>query len=333
MPIPESNDTSKRRPGMRLWPEAFESLRLEARAAAEEVHGAPPQDGEPGKGCPHDELVAARSGADELFPYRAAGAYEREIAGIPCRILEPDGPAAGVYLHFHGGGMAIGSPRLNDSENELLARELDLAVVSVDYRLAPEHPYPAALEDARTAARWLLEHGEAFFGTQSVLVGGESSGAYLAAMTLISIRDDLDAIERVKGANLVFGVFDWGRSPSQRGFRAQLGPDWLAPEAMAQFADFYLPGRTDDQRRDPSVSPAFAALAGLPYALFTVGTLDHMFDDTILMATRWCAAGNETELAVYPDCGHGFQWFTETELKRRAIRRIHEFLAEALCRT
>ena len=148
----------------------------------------------------------------------------------------------------------------------------------------------------------------------------------VAAMVLLEIRDDGHGVSPFRAANLVFGVFDWGRSPSQRGFRPNDGPDWLSPEAMAEFADFYLPDLDDDERRDGSVSPAFADLRAMPPALFTVGTLDHMFDDTILTAARWSAAGNTTELAVYPDCGHGFHWFTDTELSRRAVTRIHDFL-------
>jgi acetyl esterase len=317
---------------MRLWPETFEALRSEAFAAAEQVYGAMPGDGVQPDVDPYDGILAARAGGDELFPYRCPSASDRLIDGVRCRIIEPEGEVRGVYLHFHGGGMAIGTPELNDDENEVLARELGVVTVSVDYRLAPEHPYPAAIEDALAVAGWLIANSSTEFGTERLILGGESSGAYLAAMTLLGIRD-LDSIDRVVCANLVFGVFDWGRSPSQRGFRAQSGPDWLAPEAMAQFADFYLPGRTDDQRRDPTISPAFAELHSMPPALFTIGTLDHMFDDTIMTAARWSAAGNETALAVYPDCGHGFHWFTDTELKRIAVQRIHDFLAEKLSRS
>jgi acetyl esterase len=279
-------------------------------------------------GDPLENLMAARGGAASLFPFRAENAEDRTIARVPCRIIEPQSEIKGVYLHFHGGGMALASPELNDDENLLLATELGLAVLSVDYRLAPEHPYPAAIEDGIAVASWLIENSDRTFGTRTLLVGGESSGAYLAAMVLLSLRDGHPDVSPFAAANFVFGVFDWGRSPSQRGFRPGDGPDWLTPESMAEYADFYLPGLTDDQRRDPSISPAFADLSSMPPALFTVGTLDHMFDDTITMATRWIASGNATELAVYPDCGHGFHWFTDTELSRRAVLRIHGFLRE-----
>ncbi|MGK0423220.1 MAG: acetyl esterase/lipase, partial [Ilumatobacter sp.] len=114
--------------------------------------------------------------------------------------------------------MCLASPELNDDENELL-NGLGFTVVSVDYRLAPEHPYPAAINDSVAVARWLVDCAGDEFGTDVLLIGGESSGAYLAAMVLLEIRDDGHGVSPFRAANLVFGVFDWGRSPSQRGFR------------------------------------------------------------------------------------------------------------------
>lgn len=316
---------------MRLWPKEFDQYRSEARDAAEVAYSALAGDPDAPLGDPLDGLTAARAGAPELFTFRADGAVDRTIAGVPCRVIEAPGTPGGVYLHFHGGGMCLASAELNDDENLVLAEKLGLTVVSVDYRLSPENPYPAAIEDSVAVATWLLDNSGQEFGTTTCLIGGESSGAYLAAMTLISLRDASPSTSFV-AANFVFGVFDWGRSPSQRGFRPTNGPDWLSPEAMAQFADFYLPDLTDDERRDAAVSPAFASLSSLPPALFTVGTLDHMFDDSVLMASRWTAAGNHTELAVYPDCGHGFHWFTDTELSRRAVWNIHRFLQDHVVR-
>src|SRR5256885_14386034 len=89
-----------------------------------------------------------------------------------------------------------------------------------------------------------------------MIVGGESAGGYMAAAVVLRIRDELGAIDQVDGANLVFGVYDWGRSPSQRGVRPHDGPDILDPDGIEFFSDCYLPGRTDDERRDPAISPA-----------------------------------------------------------------------------
>ncbi len=83
----------------------------------------------------------------------------------------------------------------------------------------------------------------------------------------------------------------------------------LDPEGISFFSDCYLPGRSDDERRDPSISPAFADLRGLPRALMSVGTCDHLLDDTLMLAGRWAAAGSDVELFVAPDMPHGFMGY------------------------
>jgi acetyl esterase len=296
---------------VRLWPEEFEALRAEARESvaanisafphATRVDGAQPT-----------ELVQRVTFQRELFQQfyvPVAGAVEREIAGVPCRVFAPDGPARAVYLHFHGGGMILGAAAMNDIGNRDLCRRFGMAVVSVEYRLAPEHPYPAGPDDGVAVAGWLVEHAEREFGSGRLLIGGESAGAYLAAAVALRMRDELDAVDRLIGANLVFGVYDWGRSPSQRGIRPMDGPDMLDPEGIAFFGEAYLPGRTDDQRRDPAISPAFADLRRMPPALMSVGGADHLLDDTLMLAGRWAAAGNEVDLFVAPDMPHGFLAF------------------------
>jgi acetyl esterase/lipase len=164
-----------------------------------------------------------------------------------------------------------------------------------------------------------------------LLTGGESAGGYMAAAVLLRIRDELRAAHRVDGANLVFGVYDWGRSPSQRGIRPQQGPDMLTPEGIVFFSECYLPGRTDDERRDPAVSPAFADLHDLPPALLSVGTGDHLLDDTLWLAARWVAAGNEAELFVLPDMPHGFMAFPCSMTKAWA-QRTHDWFEDILAR-
>ena len=296
---------------MELWSQEIEGMRAEARQAV--INGMAPLQallGEP-TSKPSDRLERVRAQRE-----RFAGAYSpvndaqvRQIAGVPCRLFLPDSQAAAVYLHFHGGGMILGAPEMNDAGNLGLCGQFGMAVVSVDYRLAPEHPFPAGPDDGVAVARWLLSHGRAEFGTDRLLIGGESAGGYMAAAVLLRLRDELDAARRFAGANLVFGVYDWGRSPSQRGLRPSACPDSLDPEGIAFFADCYLPNRSDDERRDPSVSPAFADLRGLPPALMSVGSADHLLDDTLMLASRWAVHGNEVELFVAPDLPHGFMAF------------------------
>jgi acetyl esterase/lipase len=297
---------------MRLWNDELEAMRAEGRDAVDAA--LPPilelmgRTGDPTSGPEptRDEQVAKARAAMELSYFPSPEAQLREIAGVPCRVFVPDRPATAVYLHFHGGGMMIGAPQMNDPFNVDFRDRFGVAVVSVDYRLAPEHPYPAGPDDGVAVAEWLVANGEAEFGSERIIIGGESAGGYMAAAVLLRMRDELHAADRVIGANLVFGVFDWGRSASQRGLRGTLGPDLLDPEGIEFFTECYLPGMTDDERRAPSISPAFAALHDLPPAFFSVGTSDHLLDDTLMLASRWAAAGNEVELLVLPEMPHGF---------------------------
>jgi acetyl esterase/lipase len=293
---------------MRLWSDEIEAMRAASRAAVATAFASTAA-----------TFARARTGGESAAPsideeraqlaatfVEVPDGVDDEIAGVPCRVLLPAAPPRAIYLHFHGGGMVRGAPRMNDSTNDELRRRFALAVVSVDYRLAPEHPHPAGPDDGVEVARWLLAHGADRFGTSQLVIGGESSGAYVAAAVLLRLRAEPGAVDGVIGANLMYGMFDWGRSPSQRGVRVSDAPDMLDPRRLQFFADCYLPGRTDDERRHPAISPAFADLCGLPPALFSVGTADHLLDDTLAMAVRWAAAGNDTELFVAPDMPHGF---------------------------
>jgi len=297
---------------VQLWSDEIEEMRPEARAVVAAGLAAIAE-AFAGQGeVPADRREAAihsRQAFAQTYGEPDPSAVDEEIAGVRCRTFRPDGPARAVYLHFHGGGMILGAPEMNDAGNRALADQHGVAVVSVDYRLAPEHPYPAGPDDGVAVARWLLEHGEAAYGSDRMLVGGESAGGYMAAAVPLRLRDVPGAIEHVLGLNLVFGVHDWGRSPSQRGLRPVEGPDMLTPDGILTFTECYLPGLTDDERRAPEISPAFADLRGLPPALFSVGTADHLLDDTLMMAGRYAAAGSEVELFVAPDMPHGFQAF------------------------
>lgn len=214
---------------MQLWSDEIEAMRPEARNVvaqgmavfAERLGrgGTPPED-------PIERAEAQRA----IYAMNFAPSPEmadRVIVGVRCRVALPEGPARAVYLHFHGGGMIVGAPEMSDLGNVAMSKAFQVAVVSVDYRLAPEHPYPAGPDDGVAVAAWLIEHAESEFGTPRLLTGGESAGGYMAAAVLLRVRDELDAVDRFDGANLVFGVYDWGRSPSQRGQRPHVGLDVL----------------------------------------------------------------------------------------------------------
>jgi acetyl esterase/lipase len=304
-----------------LWPAEYEGLRDEAREMAStiaELYGGEAFAGS-GATDPAARLAAQRAALAALEQHSPDGRDET-IDGVTCRVFGADG-SSGTYLHFHGGAMIMGSPRMNDTDNATIAEQLGVRVVSVDYRLAPEHPFPAGSDDCLTVARAELARSDG-----PLVLGGESAGAYYAALTTLRIRDELGLVDRVVGANLVFGVYDLSGTPSNIADRPSDVPDILDGSGMAGLVEAYLPGRTALDARDAAYSPLYADLSRMPPALFTVGHADHLLDDSLFMAARWQAYGNRAELAVYPDCIHGFTGFP-TELATRANDRIAEFLA------
>jgi acetyl esterase len=290
---------------MALWDTELETLRPQFREEAAAFIASIPWNEADGATLPVEERVAAQRRA-ELGGPPSARAVDRMIEGpagpIRLRTFTHERPE-GVLFHIHGGAWMAGSPEMMDQLHEILVDQCHLAVVSVDYRLAPEHPYPAGSDDCETAACWLLEHAANEFGSDRLLIAGESAGAHLAAVTLLRLRDKHHAANRFLAANLIFGAYDLSRTPSQRGVGIAPRTDIL--DGTPWPLDLFLPGMPEEQRRDPDVSPLYADLHGMPPALFSVGTNDHLLDDTLFMAARWEVAGNRTSLLVYPDTPHG----------------------------
>jgi acetyl esterase/lipase len=238
---------------------------------------------------------------------------------IPIRVFIPN-EVHGVYLHIHGGGFVLSHPHHFDETLAETCKRSNVAVVSVDYRLAPENPYPAGADDCESAAVWLLENAKAEFGTEKVVIGGESAGANLSVVTLLRMRDRHD-FTGFLGANLVFGCYDISMTPSQRnwGERNLI----ISTPMIHYFNKHYVP--QVEKRDDPDVSPLYADLANMPPALFTIGTLDPLMDDTLFMHARWFAAGNQAELAVYPGGTHAFNAFP-IKIAKEANDRMYKYI-------
>ena len=273
-------------------PETAEyTARLEALIAqGPPVHTLPPK-----------VIRAAREAGRGLWGplVRSPMAVDREMGGVPVRCFVPPAPR-GVYMHVHGGGWMLGGAHHHDPRNAHLALACGYAVVSVGYRLAPEHPYPAAPDDCEAVARWLVAHSAEEFGTARIALGGESAGAQLALVTMLRLRDR-HGYNGFAGINLTFGAFDLAGTPSQVRWGAR--DLVLSGPTMKWFYDAFVP---EALRRDPDVSPLYADLAGLPPAMITVGTLDPLLDDSLFLYARWRAAGNAATLDVYPGAPHGF---------------------------
>jgi len=242
------------------------------------------------------------------------------------RVISPPGDVRAVMLHIHGGGFAFGTPAMADRDNSALARSAGIATVSVQYRLAPQNPHPAALDDCEAALLWLLGAAQERFGTQRILIGGESVGATLAVLALLRLRDRHQSEKLICGANLVVGCYDFSMTPSQRQSASTL---FLSPERLRATVAAAFPGREPEALRDPQLSPLYADLRGLPPALFSIGTEDAVLDDSLFMAMRWRAAGNLAELAVYPEGPHLFLQLP-TQMAVEGQGRIAAFLGRCI---
>ncbi|MBF6101535.1 alpha/beta hydrolase [Nocardia cyriacigeorgica] len=262
------------------------------------------------------QVVRARAGAPApVDPPAMNEMVAAEGREVPVRIHAPVGGAAnGVLLEFHGGGFYMGSAAGSDTRNRQMADALGVAVVSVDYRLAPENPWPAAPDDAETAALWLVEHAGRRFGTSKLAVGGFSAGSTLAMTTLLRLRDrGLDVFDC---AVLQFGTYDLSaHTPAGR-----LIADEYFLEAYAGAA----PDRTH-----PDISPIYAELSGLPPILMVVGEKDILLQDNLAMAGRLSASGVDVDLRVYPEAPHGFSAHP-TPMAKAAIDDIDTWLGERL---
>lgn len=259
-------------------------------------------------------------------------ARDVELAGrggqIKVRVIRPDRKPTGIYIHLHGGGWVLGAHDMQDVALKTLANETGLCAASINYRLAPEHPYPAAPDDCEDAVLQLLEQGaELLDAPPRFAIGGESAGAHLAVVTLLRLRDGHGITGRVAAANLAYGAYDLSFTPSQLlwGERNLV----LSTPIIRWFSNNFLPEATFEERRDPDVSPVYARLRDMPPALFTVGTMDPLIDDSTFMYERWRTAGNQAELAIYPEGVHAFNQYP-TALARKGNVRQYEFLRRFL---
>nr|WP_202527003.1 alpha/beta hydrolase fold domain-containing protein [Streptomyces sp. SID5770] len=273
-----------------------------------------------GPGTPEElrEARARRSVPAVVDPAAVEETVEAAGRRVPVRILTPaGGPPRGVHLDVHGGGFFMDSAAHGDRRNRALADALRVAVVGVDYRLAPEHPWPAAPDDCEAAALWLAEEAGARFGTSRLTIGGSSAGATLALVTLLRLRDR-GAAGRFAGAALQFGTYDLSaRTPAGR-----------------RIADEYFlrayAGHVED-RTVPDVSPVYGVLDGLPPVLLVVGDEDVLLEDNLALAGRLSSAGNDVELRIYPGAPHGFTGHP-TAMAGTALDGVDSWLRDRIAR-
>jgi acetyl esterase len=276
---------------MPLHPQAQTLLDLLASFGDPPIHESTPA-----------EARAVRKGrqreATESIHHRS----DVDAGGIPARLYRPsDTPDLGLLVYLHGGGWVIGDLDSHDNVCRALANGSGHAVLSVDYRLAPEHPFPAALEDAVTATRWAHANAAALgCRADRLAVGGDSAGANLAAVVA-----QLGPVPLVYQL-LVYPVTDCTRSyPSYTENAA--GP-FLTRDGMGWFIDHYLSGG-QGRPDDPRVSPLFAgdtAVAATPPALVITAEFDPLRDEGDAYAARLGALGVPTSHVRMSAMFHGF---------------------------
>lgn len=235
---------------------------------------------------------------------------------IRARYYTPGQECVGLVIYLHGGGWTFGDIDSHDRACRLLARESGACVLSVDYRLAPEHPFPAGLEDTLAVLRWLREDSELPAIRHRIALAGDSSGANLAMAAMLSLR--ASGARQPEAAALFYGVFqvDWNTG-SHRAFGD--GRWGLSTTRMGWYAANYL-GERPELAVDPLVSPALADPAGLPPVFLNAAGLDPLLDDTLAVAGRLAAAHVPHTLRIYPGVIHGFmQMSSELAAARQAF--------------
>lgn len=261
----------------------------------------------------------ARAKGDGPFPLQphADHAQWLDYEGVRLRLIAPqNSQPRGVYLHVHGGGWMYGQADMQDPYLARLADATGLLVASVDYRLAPEHPFPAGPSDCIVAASWAYGQGG------PVIMGGESAGAHLSLLTAVTLRDQ--GID-LAGLVLNAGCFDLTLTPSVR----QWGSDKLVLNTrdIELFVRHCVPNHMD--ARAPTCSPLYAHLDGLPPCFISVGTNDPLLDDSLFAHQRLQAANVPSALAVAPGGCHVFHSF-DLDIAAQAEAATHAFLNSLL---
>jgi len=243
-----------------------------------------------------------------------AGSVKAEWVGAPGTTADR------AVLYLHGGGYAIGSINTHRALAAGISHAAKARVLLIDYRLAPEHPHPMAVEDATASYRWLLEQG---LSPQRIAVAGDSAGGGLTVATLVALRD---AGDKLPGCGVCLSPWvDLECLGESMTSKADVDP-MMQKEQLLRLAGFYLGGQ--DPRKQ-NAAPLYAELSGLPPLLLQVGTCETLLDDASRIAERARKAGVEVTHEPWEEMIHGWQLFAATlDEGKQAIERIGAYVLQ-----
>jgi monoterpene epsilon-lactone hydrolase len=275
-----------------------------------------------------EDVHVLRASMESWVPDRLPEGVDIEVVaanGVPAEFVRaPNARADAALLYLHGGGYCIGSIRTHRGLAAQLSRTTSLPVLLIDYRLAPEHPHPAAVDDATSAYRFLLDAGVA---PEKVAIAGDSAGGGLTIATLLAIRDR--GLPLPAAGVAISPWTDMGCESESYTTRADVDP-MVTRVGLKQMADWFLNGQ---DARDPLASPLHADLAGLPPLLVHVGDHEVLLDDGVGVAQRAKDAGVDVTVEVWPEMIHVWHAFVGVVPEsQEAIDKIDVFLAANVAR-
>jgi acetyl esterase/lipase len=242
-----------------------------------------------------------------------------EIAGVPATwIGEPSLSERGTLLYLHGGAWSIHLPGVYRKFATILSALTGMRVLLPDYRLAPEHPFPAAIDDCLAVYGWLVEHG---YAHRPLVVAGDSAGGSLTLVTMMRARDAV--LPMPQCAVLISPSTDLSVSGASWSYNAEADPIF-SPAAKDLLRPIYCP---DHDGSNPLLSPLFGNWAGLPPLLFHAGSTEVLLDDSVRAQDRASQARVQAEIEVWRDVPHVFQVFTWLPESKLALRRMADFIA------
>ena len=254
---------------------------------------------------PHSSIQRIRKEfviTTKLIPQRSAGKFESvTVDGIPALWVIPDKiTSSKVVLYFHGGGYSVCGPETHKNMCSIMAKESGLKFLLIDYRLAPENPFPAAIEDALKAYSWLLKTYDA----SQIIFGGDSAGGGLTVSTLLSLKD--------QGKKLPYKAFclsPWldlaSTGPS---YQTNRNSDaYIDYASIRRWSKFYA---EESMHKHPLVSPLYGDLTGLPPMMVQVSSIEILMSDSVEFAKKAKEAGVDMDLEIWEDMVHVWQMWT-----------------------